>query len=63
MIAMRDDTADRLARHKRMMEEHSSWLDESPGKRREVVTQSSLTADCCHWALKPCKARNGCAAW
>ena len=36
MIAMHDDTADRLARHKRMMEEHSRWLDETPGKRREA---------------------------
>jgi hypothetical protein len=36
MIAMHDDIADRLARHKRMMEEHSRWLDENPGKRREA---------------------------
>lgn len=36
MIAMHDDVADRLARHKRMMEEHSDWLDENPGKRREA---------------------------
>jgi hypothetical protein len=36
MIAMHNDTADRLAHHKRMMEEHSRWLDENPGKRREA---------------------------